>query len=143
MTFQEMLQSQLSETKHSGHCHIKQFTPDELWSMIDTGDGVTRIDRHKVNLRSWRYQVFRRSLVCVDCGVEGTIFCLDKKRRDAFKAHFNLYGIKPNGRVVMLTKDHILPVSLGGKDALDNFQTMCESCNCAKGNEIPHLLQAG
>lgn len=134
MTSQEMLQSQLSESKHAGHKHIKQFTTSELWAMIDTGDSSVKIDGYIANLHSWRYKVFRHSTVCVDCGVEGLIFCLDGS--GGKRAHFNLYGIKPNGSVVMLTKDHILPVSLGGADSMDNFQTMCERCNCNKGSKL-------
>jgi len=40
----------------------------------------------------------------------------------------------------MLTKDHILPVSLGGSDELDNLQTMCDKCNSKKGNKIPESM---
>jgi len=37
---------------------------------------------------------------------------------------------------ILMTKDHIVPVSLGGKDSLDNLQTMCYRCNRSKGNRI-------
>lgn len=32
-----------------------------------------------------------------------------------------------------LSLDHIYPWSLGGKDTLENLQTMCVPCNCRKG----------
>ena len=35
-----------------------------------------------------------------------------------------------------MTKDHILPKSKGGKDEIDNYQTMCIRCNKAKGNNL-------
>ena len=35
---------------------------------------------------------------------------------------------------VILHVDHILPRSLGGSDALDNFQTLCDRCNLGKSN---------
>lgn len=34
-----------------------------------------------------------------------------------------------------LHADHILPVSQGGSDELDNLQTLCEHCNLAKSNK--------
>ena len=36
-----------------------------------------------------------------------------------------------------LTLDHIVPISKGGKNGLDNQQTLCYSCNHAKSNKSP------
>lgn len=30
--------------------------------------------------------------------------------------------------------DYIVPVSRGGKSVMGNLQTLCEDCNCGKGN---------
>ena len=49
--------------------------------------------------------------------------------------HFNLYFIDGDNYVLM-TKDHILPHSKGGKDVIDNYQTMCEICNNIKAHNI-------
>ena len=40
----------------------------------------------------------------------------------------------PEGRCA--TIDHVLPVSLGGADVLDNVQTAHFSCNISKGNRV-------
>lgn len=38
-------------------------------------------------------------------------------------------------RCVKLHVDHIKPVSRGGKSEMGNLQTLCEDCNCGKGNK--------
>ena len=35
-----------------------------------------------------------------------------------------------------LTVDHIVPVSLGGKNTIDNLQPLCLTCNSKKHNKI-------
>ncbi len=35
-----------------------------------------------------------------------------------------------------LTVDHIVPITRGGTDDMGNLQTLCRSCNAAKGNKI-------
>jgi len=37
---------------------------------------------------------------------------------------------------VDLEVDHIVPVSQGGSDRLDNLQTLCRDCNRGKGNSL-------
>jgi 5-methylcytosine-specific restriction endonuclease McrA len=44
------------------------------------------------------------------------------------------------GRVKPLTRDHVLPVHMGGTDAPENIQPMCRECNSAKGKETTNWL---
>ena len=49
------------------------------------------------------------------------------------RPHFNLYA-ELDGYIVLMTKDHIVPRSKGGKNMLENYQTMCCLCNSAKSD---------
>lgn len=92
------------------------------------------MDGDLINMGSDRYKVFQRSCICVECGIEGTYF-LKEKHISKEPYHFNLYGVNDDGQEILMTKDHIIPKSQGGKNHLDNYQTMCTKCNAMKGTK--------
>jgi len=99
------------------------------------------LDGVKVKITSARYGVFKNSIKCVCCGLEGSFFASEKSLYDnTDKYHFNLYGVKNNGDEVLFTKDHIIPVSKGGSNNFENFQTMCSECNNEKSNNIDNNI---
>lgn len=70
-------------------------------------------------LPGWRWQVFQRDAWrCVACGKDAS------------------HG-------VLLHVDHILPRSLGGRDEIDNYQTLCHICNVGKSNRDATDLRYG
>jgi hypothetical protein len=115
--------------------HLATYGVDEIFPHITTEDRkkeyIVNGDSYMVRMNSDRYFVFQRSRVCVSCGMLGTKMVLDINPGDQ-SPHFNLYG-EENGRLVLMTKDHIVPKSKGGQDALENYQTMCCICNNLKG----------
>jgi 5-methylcytosine-specific restriction endonuclease McrA len=83
-----------------------------------------------------RYKLFfTKGYTCVNCGITGKYFALEKDRLDK-RYHLNLYAVDDNSKEVLMTKDHIIPKSRGGSNTLDNYQTMCCKCNKEKGNNI-------
>lgn len=113
---------------------IAKFSPDEFAKIHNTGDRT--ICGVKAYTRSKRYAVFmKKGMKCVSCGAEGKFFALEKhKYQKTNRYHFNLYALTKNGSELLMTKDHIIPSSKGGKNALTNLQPMCTTCNRAKGN---------
>lgn len=53
--------------------------------------------------------------------------------RDAYLCMY--CGNKSND--TLLTRDHVIPISKGGKDRWSNVVTACRSCNTRKGNRKP------
>lgn len=132
---------------HKACIHLGSFDPESILEEIEPDaeplflwiDGV----RTKVNRKSLRLQCFKRSTVCVGCGRIGTVMSLDKFKAKSKipSAHFNLYAEEPDGRFVMMTKDHIIPKSKGGaKLWIGNLQTMCEICNAKKADKIEEVM---
>jgi len=94
-------------------------------------------DGHMVKMYSQRYQLFAsKGVECVHCGLVGVFFGLEKIiNQEGDRYHFNLYGIR-DGQDMLITKDHIIPKSKGGKNSLSNYQVMCYACNSDKSNNI-------
>lgn len=85
----------------------------------------------------YRLRTFKeKGVSCVTCGIEGTHFAKERHAaHETDKYHLNLYAFKDN-REVLMTVDHIVPKSLGGKNYVSNLRPMCEPCNVKRGNTV-------
>jgi HNH endonuclease len=92
----------------------------------------------KVHTISTRLSLFQTSQTCVACGAVATHFQLEWSKADSIP-HLNMYTTIL-GRPVMMTRDHIIPKSLGGGNGLYNSQVMCSHCNSLKGNKYEYEL---
>lgn len=122
----------------------KRYTVQEVFNMIgkdileETNPPIKsdsiEVDGYLVYKDSWRYRTFyQKGTKCVCCGKEGIYFKLQSDSQNIERGHFNLYA--EDG--TLITKDHIYPKSKGGRDCIENFQTMCTECNKKKDNKIP------
>ena len=90
-----------------------------------------------INVKSLRLRTFKKYGVdCVTCGAKGSYFLVAgmEKSKLYHDYHLCLIAIAPDGSEVMMTKDHRLPRSKGGKDYLGNMQPLCSRCNARKGS---------
>jgi 5-methylcytosine-specific restriction endonuclease McrA len=87
-----------------------------------------------VNLDSDRLTLFAENSTCVCCGIQGEFYAIEyHTKAEMYKPHLNLYAIV-EGRELLLTKDHIIPLFKGGKNEIANYQTMCQECNMIKSS---------
>ncbi len=116
--------------------HLGTFSTEEVFPYITTEESKREYlvgnTSYQVRMNSDRYHVFKDNPYCVACGIQGKHMILDMNPGDS-SPHFNLYA-EDDGRMALMTKDHILAKSKGGQDVLENFQTMCHSCNNLKAN---------
>lgn len=68
-------------------------------------------------------------LKCWHCGVEADRFVLKLHKNDLNKPPVLDLFAHTGKSLVMMTRDHIVPVSLGGVDHVDNLRPGCETCN--------------
>ena len=113
-----------------------KLNPEFVFDLLDTKEKRIAYGGYLVKTGSKRYEVFRKSLVCANpnCGREISYAVLQCHHIDEGKGfgHFNFFS--EDG--VLMTKDHIIPLSKGGKDHISNLQTMCKFCNSAKDNKV-------
>lgn len=145
---------------------IANFSVEEIIPLIGLDKPRIQLGVHSVKAASLRLECFRRNQTCVWCKRKGTVFVLEKHGKGRRKGgincfvkdcqtcffhaekeyangdspHLNLYHVNRVGGLILMTKDHIMPRSRGGKDAIDNLQTMCRECNQSKGSDIPIIF---
>lgn len=96
---------------------------------------------HKGFKNHRRFRVFwKKGVRCRGCSLEGNAIVKTKWKDGSI--HHDLYHWSKSKKILM-TVDHIIPKSYGGKNDLNNLQPLCEKCNSKKGNQllIPFLTR--
>lgn len=120
------------------------YNPDDILQFVTAENSqrefVVDGKSYAVSMASSRYQLFIKNRSCCACGIVGTKMILELHQGGergpegkSQKAHFNLYA-EENGRLVLMTKDHIKSRARGGPNHMDNYQPMCMICNNLKGS---------
>ena len=123
------------QARQRGYKVLGEFRPDQVLPFTGQNAPNKLYCSHMVKMTSLRYQTFKKSLMCKCCGLYGTVMLLELPNNggDICRPHFNLYAER-EGVLVQMTKDHIQPKSKGGRDHINNMQTMCSRCNELKGS---------
>ena len=82
-------------------------------------------------------------ILCHFCGCQADRWVSEKGRKDHL-GHpvLNLFATNRDGQVVLMTRDHIIPKSLGGIDAVANLRPACGPCNEQRSNEVsPEVIR--
>lgn len=98
------------------------------YDMILDGGEVLR--PNSANMRLFKL----RGVKCISCGIEGKYFRGVLQQNNG-RYYLCLFALKDRKEVLM-TKDHILPKSLGGSNDLGNLQVMCTDCNSNKKDSV-------
>lgn len=97
------------------------------------------INGESVKVSGARLRTFLKGTKCVHCCLTGKFFAIEASKPNYKDFHLNLYATTPRGKEVLMTSDHIVPISKGGIGGLRNRQPMCQRCNLRKANKMPTL----
>ena len=111
---------------------IAIFSTSQIIPLIEKNIVVDLNEYKGIGVGSKKLLVFKKSLVCAECGRIGTVFYLQENEKG--RRILNLFSL--TDIEVMMTVDHIIPKSKGGKNDMNNLRTMCFPCNVRRGNKI-------
>lgn len=131
---------------------LKTYEVQEVLPLIEMGAGLVLCGR-RFNVTD-TMKLFKKSITCVICNRVGNKFVLESiqgenrpvlrlyagwQESDEYAQHVSHRAGK------FLTRDHIVPVSHGGKNS-NNLQVMCSRCNNIKGDllinneQLKHII---
>lgn len=94
-----------------------------------------RKKRHAANLKRWRRQYPEKLAAQLARRRTRKLLAEGDFTVEDFKALCEEYGnvcLRCGETDVLLTPDHVIPLSLGGGNGIENIQPLCVKCNCWK-----------
>lgn len=82
--------------------------------------------------------ILKHGMNCVCCGKSGLYFISTDPQNSKHKYLRLMFEHTDDntGEYAYMTKDHIVPKSVGGDDNITNYQPMCNLCNAKKANNV-------
>jgi 5-methylcytosine-specific restriction endonuclease McrA len=112
----------------------KELSLDEGFKVLKAHREDREVDGQKVSAPSgvalWKTcRETNAPLKCWHCGVEADRFIVKHHKNDQNKRPVLELFAHTGKSLVMMTRDHIVPVSLGGLNDVKNLRPGCETCN--------------
>jgi len=126
---------------HRAHCRTyyennkeKKFEYDRKWKK-DNPEKVKLYSRNSISRNRVRIYHTNRQYAARRRGSQGTYTLVEWEQ---LKQTYDFtcpqcFRSEPE---ITLTRDHKIPLILGGTNQIDNIQPLCFSCNCSKGKKI-------
>jgi len=104
----------IEKVKAKGIRHYRKYQQKVSWSR-NKRNRLKRVAEGNHTFKEWENLKKKFKYTCQRCG-----------KTEPFN----------HNRFKNLTEDHIIPLSKGGTDFINNIQPLCHSCNCKKSNKI-------
>lgn len=128
-------------TKTHNYNIIKKYSQEEIDSHGDVDFFLDpEVTDKKIKLR--RAKILNKiGHQCVEpgCKLDDIHFAVGVDNGGAI--HLDLYGIDKEGELNLITIDHIKPKSLGGKNVIENYATLCWIHNQLKGSNYVEEIE--
>ena len=112
----------------------KELTLDEGFKVLEDPRAKQTVDGIRVSspcgVALWKHcRESYKPLKCWECGVKADRFIVKHHKNDQNKPPVLELFAHTGKALVMMTRDHIVPKSLGGLDDVANLRPGCEKCN--------------